>query len=269
MSDEEFIRKEAEKVLKDLSDALGEVDLAETYYVVDDINVTRGDGKPGVEGGFREQIEANAPKMDEEGNFIMEVGKCITAEDKVAAFLEEIEKGDTDIKSFIQVNPSALEDAKNAKDGRLAEKIIAIKSNINVKGLRATCASRTLEDYVSPYDATVIQRIKAEGGVIIGMTNMDEFACGSSGETSAFAATQNPAAPGRIPGGSSSGSATAVAADFCDMALGSDTGGSIRNPASHCGVVGFKPTYGRVPRYGLIDLAMSLDQIGPFARDVE
>lgn len=186
----------------------------------------------------------------------------------MASFLEKIENGDGDIKSFIEVNPLALEDTKNIKEGRLAGKVIAIKSNINVKGLRATCASRTLENYVSPYDAEVIRRIKAEDGIIIGMTNMDEFACGSSGETSAFGATQNPAASGRIPGGSSSGSAAAVAAEFCDMALGSDTGGSIRNPASHCGVVGLKPTYGRVPRYGLIDLAMSLDQIGPFARDV-
>ena len=130
------------------------------------------------------------------------------------------------------------------------------------------CASKTLENYKALYDATVIEKIKAEDGVIIGMLNMDEFACGSSGENSGFGVTQNPSAPGRVPGGSSSGAGAAVAAGFCDVALGSDTGGSIRNPASHCGVVGVKPSYGLVSRYGLIDLSMSLDQIGPIAKNV-
>jgi len=196
-------------------------------------------------------------------------------EEKVSCYLDKIKKENKKINAFIELNPNALEEARkidrkirHGKAGKLAGLAIAIKSNINVRGLRATCASKTLENYVSAYDATVIERIKREDGVIIGMTNMDEFACGSSGETSYFGAAQNPAAIGRIPGGSSSGSAAAVAADFCDAALGSDTGGSIRNPASHCGVVGFKPTYGLVPRYGLIDLAMSLDQIGPIAKDV-
>jgi aspartyl-tRNA(Asn)/glutamyl-tRNA(Gln) amidotransferase subunit A len=196
------------------------------------------------------------------------------AQETLARYLDRIEK-DEGINAFIELNPSAREDAErvdkkiaSGRGGKLAGRVIAVKSNINVRGLRATCASKTLESYVSAYDATVIERIRREDGVIIGMTNMDEFACGSSGETSYYGPTQNPAAKGRIPGGSSSGSSAAVAANFCDIALGSDTGGSIRNPASHCGVVGFKPTYGLVSRYGLIDLAMSLEQIGPMARDV-
>ena len=194
-----------------------------------------------------------------------------SAFENVSRYLEQIKKDSTN--SFIEINENALEaakkvDKKGDKAGKLAGLAIAIKSNINVRGLRATCASKTLEDYVAGYDATVTERIKKEDGVIIGMTNMDEFACGSSGETSYFGHTENPAAKGRIPGGSSAGSATSVAANLCDVALGSDTGGSIRNPASHCGVVGFKPTYGLVPRYGLIDLAMSLDQIGPVSHDV-
>ena len=137
-----------------------------------------------------------------------------------------------------------------------------------MKGLNASCASKVLENYKSTYDATVIRKIKDEGGIIIGMTNMDEFASGASGETSAFGPTKNPKNLDLIPGGSSSGSVAAVAAGFCDLALGSDTAGSIRNPASHCGVVGIKPTYSSVSRYGLIDLSMSLDQIGPIANNV-
>ncbi|NOZ57968.1 MAG: Asp-tRNA(Asn)/Glu-tRNA(Gln) amidotransferase subunit GatA [Euryarchaeota archaeon] len=200
---------------------------------------------------------------------------ALSAKENVARYLEAIEARDGEVNAFIELNPHAEQEARRVderieegKAGKLAGLVVAVKSNINVRGLRATCASKTLENYVSPYDATVIERIRREDGVIIGMTNMDEFACGSSGETSYFGPTQNPSARGRIPGGSSSGSAAAIAAGFADLALGSDTGGSIRNPASHCGVVGIKPTYGLVPRHGLIDLAMSLDQIGPLAGDV-
>ena len=128
---------------------------------------------------------------------------------------------------------------------------------------------KVLENYTSPYDAEVVSRVKNEGGAIIGMCNMDEFASGSSGETSAFGPTKNPIDNSLIPGGSSSGPAAAVAAGFCDMALGTDTGGSIRCPASHCGLVGLKPSYGAVSRYGLIDLAMSTDTIAPIAKNVE
>jgi len=195
----------------------------------------------------------------------------------VEQFLDKIQRNDQKINSFIDVySEQALAQAEMIEHkieegkplGKLAGLVIAVKSNINVKGYRVTCASKTLENYIAPYDATVIEKIKQEDGIIIGMTNMDEFACGSSGETSYFGPTDNPRAPGRIPGGSSSGSAAAVAAGFVDLALGSDTGGSIRNPASHTGIVGFKPSYGVVSRYGLIDLAMSLDQIGPMAPDV-
>jgi len=200
----------------------------------------------------------------------------LSAVENIRQALERISKLNPKINAFIEPNHNAISQAeavdkklnRGERVGKLAGLAIGIKSNINVKGLRATCASRTLEGYVATYNAEVIKRILREDGIIIGMTNMDEFACGSSGETSAFGVTDNPAAPGHIPGGSSSGSAAAVAAGMCDLSLGSDTAGSIRNPASHCGVVGVKPTYGLVPRQGLIDLAMSLDQIGPFAPDV-
>lgn len=196
--------------------------------------------------------------------------------ENVERALERIEKLNPKINTFIEVNPEASAQAealerklrRGERLGKLAGLTIGVKSNINVLGLRATCASKTLEDYVATYDAEVIRRVKAADGIIIGMTNMDEFACGSSGETSAFGPTDNPAAHGHIPGGSSSGSAAAIAAGMCDLCLGTDTGGSIRNPASHCGIVGLKPTYGLVPRQGLIDLAMSLDQIGPLSPDV-
>jgi aspartyl-tRNA(Asn)/glutamyl-tRNA(Gln) amidotransferase subunit A len=194
-------------------------------------------------------------------------------EDKVKGYLAKIKKDNGKINAVLHLNSRVLQEArgldkKKGKRGRLHGYIFGIKSNINVRGQNVNCASITLENYKAGYDASVIEKIKAEDGLIIGMLNMDEFACGSSGETSAFGACQNPRAMGKIPGGSSSGSAAAVAAGFCDVSLGSDTGGSIRNPASHCGIVGVKPSYGLVSRYGLIDLSMSLDQIGPLGKNV-
>ena len=183
--------------------------------------------------------------------------------------LNEIEEKDKKINSFIVLDKKGISRRDVPNKGKLKNLLVGVKSNINVEGLITSAGSKTLENYISPYDATVVEKVKAEGGQILGMLNMDEFACGSSGETSFYGATDNPSARGHISGGSSSGSAASVAAGFVDISLGTDTGGSIRNPASHCGVVGFKPTYGVVSRYGLIDMAMSLDQIGSFARDVK
>ncbi len=200
----------------------------------------------------------------------------LTAEENIKQFIEKIEKQNKEMDIVFHLNANAIEQAKlvdkkikSGKAGKLAGIGFLVKSNINVEGLICNCASKTLENYKSGFNASVIEKLFAEDAIVLGMVNMDEFASGASGETSAFGCCKNPAVLNRIPGGSSSGSAAGVAVGFCDFALGSDTGGSIRNPASHCNVVGFKPSYGMVSRYGLIDLSMSLDQIGPLTENVE
>jgi len=206
------------------------------------------------------------------------VKKEFSAKELTESYFEKIERKNPDIFAYLSLNKEKALFSAGKVDKLISQKKeipllfgipFAVKDNILVEGLKCTAGSKILEDYIAPYSATVVSRLLSESAVILGKTNLDEFAMGASNEYSAFGPTKNPLDLERVPGGSSGGSAAAVSADLCTFALGSDTGGSIRQPAGFCGVVGLKPTYGSVSRYGLIALASSLDQIGPVAKTVE
>lgn len=188
----------------------------------------------------------------------------ITSVEITKSYMDKIQEKEKDVQAFVTINEKAIEQAQNSKMGIP----IGIKDNICIKGTKTTCSSKMLENFISPYNASVIQKLEASNSIFLGKLNMDEFAMGASTEYSAFQKTKNPWNLAKVPGGSSGGSAAAVAANMVPWALGSDTGGSIRQPASFCGVVGLKPTYGLVSRYGLVAFASSLDQIGPITKDV-
>src|SRR5262245_58695291 len=192
---------------------------------------------------------------------------CRESLDRIAALDPELNAFNTVIAERALERAAAIDrDPGRWRDAPLAGVPVAVKDNLCTRGVRTTASSRILDAYVPPYSATVVDKLEAAGAVVVGKTNLDEFAMGSSTENSAYGPTRNPWALDRIPGGTSGGSAAAVAADLTPLALGSDTGGSIRQPGALCGVIGLKPTYGRVSRYGLIAHASSLDQIGPLAR---
>ena len=220
-------------------------------------------------------MELTALTIDEIRNLL--TLKKVSAEDLVRAHLDRIEQKDREVRAYLTLCPDrALEQAKKidrlVAAGEplppLAGVPAAVKDEIVTRGVRSTCSSRMLENYIPPYDATAVERLEAAGACVLGKTNCDEFAMGSSTENSAFFPTRNPHDLARVPGGSSGGSASAVAAGLATVALGSDTGGSIRQPAALCGIVGMMGTYGRVSRFGLVAFASSLDHVGPFGRTV-